>query len=212
MPRFDNLSAEELEQIKRFIEETDIDTIDDEMRALVETHWQQSRTYAFLSPWTEGPRGGPIGHVTIQRRFFLKPLLRRSLMRSEQRPGSFTLKKKPQRGASCTRRIGCAGPPLTSCARALAPGAAARAPIGMLAPIQPKKPRQRDRLFEEWKIALADCSGSVGLGFRLGCGPRQSYPRRENAHVEEGAFGLRRHRSAGWHGNSHSPKHGLRRS
>jgi hypothetical protein len=39
MPRFDNLSAEELEQIKRFIEETDIDTIDDEMRALVETHW-----------------------------------------------------------------------------------------------------------------------------------------------------------------------------
>ncbi len=70
MPRFDNLSAEELEQIKRFIEETDIDTIDDEMRALVETHWQQSRTYAFLSPWTEGPRGGPIGHVTIQRRFF----------------------------------------------------------------------------------------------------------------------------------------------
>ena len=39
MPRFDNLSAEELEQIKRFIEKTDIDTIDDEMRALVETHW-----------------------------------------------------------------------------------------------------------------------------------------------------------------------------
>jgi hypothetical protein len=32
-------SAEELEQIKRFIEETDIDTIDDEMPALVETHW-----------------------------------------------------------------------------------------------------------------------------------------------------------------------------
>jgi hypothetical protein len=27
----------------------------------------------------------------------------------------------------------------------------------MLAPIQPKKPRQRDRLFE-WKIALADCT------------------------------------------------------
>ncbi len=39
MPRFDNLSAEELEHIKRFIEETDIDPIDDEMRALVETHW-----------------------------------------------------------------------------------------------------------------------------------------------------------------------------
>ncbi len=32
MPRFDNLSPEELEEIKRFIEETDIDLIDDEMR------------------------------------------------------------------------------------------------------------------------------------------------------------------------------------
>jgi hypothetical protein len=39
MPRFDKLSAEELEQIKRFIEETDIDELSDEMRALVETHW-----------------------------------------------------------------------------------------------------------------------------------------------------------------------------
>ena len=33
MPRFDNLSAEELEQIRRFIEESDIDVIDDEKRA-----------------------------------------------------------------------------------------------------------------------------------------------------------------------------------
>jgi hypothetical protein len=39
MPRLDNLSAEELEQIKRFIEETDIYAINDEMRALVEEHW-----------------------------------------------------------------------------------------------------------------------------------------------------------------------------
>jgi hypothetical protein len=39
MPRFDKLSAEELEQIKRFIEETDIAELSDEMRALVETHW-----------------------------------------------------------------------------------------------------------------------------------------------------------------------------
>ena len=38
MPRFDNLSAEELEQIRRFIEESDIDVIDDEMRELVEKH------------------------------------------------------------------------------------------------------------------------------------------------------------------------------
>jgi hypothetical protein len=34
MPHYDNLSAEELERIKRFIEESDIDVIDDEMRAL----------------------------------------------------------------------------------------------------------------------------------------------------------------------------------
>jgi hypothetical protein len=39
MPRFDNLSAEELEQIRRFIEETDIDVISDEMRTLVEKNW-----------------------------------------------------------------------------------------------------------------------------------------------------------------------------
>jgi hypothetical protein len=39
MPRYDNLTAEELEQIRHFIEETDIDAIDDEMRDLVEKHW-----------------------------------------------------------------------------------------------------------------------------------------------------------------------------
>jgi tetrahydromethanopterin S-methyltransferase subunit A len=40
MPRFDNLSAEELEQIRRMIEEMDtIDVMDDDMRALVEKHW-----------------------------------------------------------------------------------------------------------------------------------------------------------------------------
>jgi hypothetical protein len=39
MPRFDDLSAEELDQIRRFIEESDIDVIDDEMRELVEKHW-----------------------------------------------------------------------------------------------------------------------------------------------------------------------------
>jgi hypothetical protein len=38
MPRFDNLSPGELEEIRRFIEESDIDVIDDEMRALVEKH------------------------------------------------------------------------------------------------------------------------------------------------------------------------------
>jgi hypothetical protein len=39
MPRFDNLSPEELERIKRFIGESEIDVIDDEMRELVEKHW-----------------------------------------------------------------------------------------------------------------------------------------------------------------------------
>jgi hypothetical protein len=39
MPRFDNLSAEDLDQIRRLIEETDIDAVTDEMRELVETHW-----------------------------------------------------------------------------------------------------------------------------------------------------------------------------
>ena len=38
MPRLENLSAEELEQIKWFVEETDVDEPSDEMRALVETH------------------------------------------------------------------------------------------------------------------------------------------------------------------------------
>jgi len=38
-PRFDHLSPEELDQIKHFIEKTDIDVISDEMRALVEKHW-----------------------------------------------------------------------------------------------------------------------------------------------------------------------------
>jgi hypothetical protein len=37
--RYDNLSDKELEQIRRFIEETDIDVIDDETRELVEKHW-----------------------------------------------------------------------------------------------------------------------------------------------------------------------------
>jgi hypothetical protein len=32
MPHFDNLSAEELEQIRLFVEEIDIDVIDDEVR------------------------------------------------------------------------------------------------------------------------------------------------------------------------------------
>ena len=39
IPRFDIISAEELEQIRRFIENTDIDVIDDDMRALVEKNW-----------------------------------------------------------------------------------------------------------------------------------------------------------------------------
>ncbi len=39
MPRFDNLSPEELEQIRRFTEEPDIDAIDDDGRELVEKHW-----------------------------------------------------------------------------------------------------------------------------------------------------------------------------
>jgi hypothetical protein len=38
MPRFHNLSAEELDQIRRFIE-TDIEVISDEMWALVEKNW-----------------------------------------------------------------------------------------------------------------------------------------------------------------------------
>jgi hypothetical protein len=38
-PQVNRLSREELEQFRRFIEETDIDVISDEMRALVEKHW-----------------------------------------------------------------------------------------------------------------------------------------------------------------------------
>jgi hypothetical protein len=38
MPRYNNLSSDELELIRRFIEESDIDAIDNEMRELVE-HW-----------------------------------------------------------------------------------------------------------------------------------------------------------------------------
>jgi hypothetical protein len=38
-PQLARLSPEELEQIKRFIETTEIDVIDDEMRALVAKHW-----------------------------------------------------------------------------------------------------------------------------------------------------------------------------
>lgn len=39
MPRFDKLSPKELEEIKRFIEETGMDVIDDEIRELVEERW-----------------------------------------------------------------------------------------------------------------------------------------------------------------------------
>ena len=39
MPRLDKLSAEELDQIRRLIENTDIDAVSDKMRELVEKHW-----------------------------------------------------------------------------------------------------------------------------------------------------------------------------
>jgi hypothetical protein len=43
MPRYENLSADELEQIKRFITETAIEAVRaselEELRALVEKHW-----------------------------------------------------------------------------------------------------------------------------------------------------------------------------
>jgi hypothetical protein len=41
MPRYDNLSDEELEHIRRFIEDEDvaIDALTDELRDLVEQHW-----------------------------------------------------------------------------------------------------------------------------------------------------------------------------
>jgi hypothetical protein len=40
MPDFDNLSLEELEELRRFIEDTDqIDAIRPEARKLVEKHW-----------------------------------------------------------------------------------------------------------------------------------------------------------------------------
>jgi hypothetical protein len=38
-PAVNRLSPDELEQLKRFIEETDIDVISDEVRALVEKNW-----------------------------------------------------------------------------------------------------------------------------------------------------------------------------
>ena len=47
MPRYNNLSSDELELIRRFIEESDIDAIDNEMRELVE-HWP--RLLAKLPP------------------------------------------------------------------------------------------------------------------------------------------------------------------
>jgi hypothetical protein len=39
MWRVDSLSEAELEQIRRFLEETDIDELSDEMHALVEKYW-----------------------------------------------------------------------------------------------------------------------------------------------------------------------------
>jgi hypothetical protein len=51
MPRYDNLSAAELEQIRPFSEETDIDVINDEVRELVEKHWPW--LVAKLPPRTE---------------------------------------------------------------------------------------------------------------------------------------------------------------
>jgi hypothetical protein len=72
MPRFDNLSPGELEEIRRFIEESDIDVIDDEMRALVEKH--RPELLSNLPPQTNnrllcGPgRREAAGHVSIFRR------------------------------------------------------------------------------------------------------------------------------------------------
>jgi hypothetical protein len=44
MSRFDHLAPEELEQIKRMIEEMDaVEVVDEELRELVEKHW----------PWLE---------------------------------------------------------------------------------------------------------------------------------------------------------------
>jgi hypothetical protein len=39
MPRYDGPSLEDLEEIRRFIGETDISEINDELRALIEMHW-----------------------------------------------------------------------------------------------------------------------------------------------------------------------------
>jgi hypothetical protein len=49
MPRYDDLSEEELERIRRFIEETDIDVVTDDLRELVEKHWP------WLLPKLSGP-------------------------------------------------------------------------------------------------------------------------------------------------------------
>jgi hypothetical protein len=38
-PNLNNLSAVELDQIRRLIEETDIDAVSDDLRKLVEKHW-----------------------------------------------------------------------------------------------------------------------------------------------------------------------------
>ena len=38
MPR-GKLTAEELDRIRRFIEESDVDEVSDEIRAIVESHW-----------------------------------------------------------------------------------------------------------------------------------------------------------------------------
>jgi hypothetical protein len=64
MPRYNNLSSDELELIRRFIEESDIDAIDNEMRELVE-HW--SWLLAKLPPQTKqyGRRPNPTPFLVI---------------------------------------------------------------------------------------------------------------------------------------------------
>jgi len=57
MPRYDDLSEEELERIRRFIEETDIDVVTDDLRELVEKHW----------PWLLPKLSGPTAPINLSQ-------------------------------------------------------------------------------------------------------------------------------------------------
>jgi hypothetical protein len=55
MSRYDDLSEEEFDRIRRFIEEADIDVVTDDLRELVEKHW----------PWLLPKLGKPTAPINL---------------------------------------------------------------------------------------------------------------------------------------------------